>query len=63
MLLEQQRKLQLSGKVSLYLPGYPAWADRIEIGQLLNYTSGLPDVPADTDAAKVSGVSCAAFRG
>jgi CubicO group peptidase (beta-lactamase class C family) len=51
MLLEQQRKLQLTDKISHYLPGYPAWADSIEIGQLLNYTSGLPDVPGDTDAA------------
>lgn len=51
MLLEQQRNLQLSDKVSRYLPGYPAWADKIEIGQLLNYTSGLPDLPGDTDAA------------
>ena len=51
MLLEQQRKLQLSDKVSRYLAGYPAWTDSIEVGQLLNYTSGLPDVPGDTDAA------------
>jgi tetratricopeptide (TPR) repeat protein len=51
MLLNQQRKLQLSDKVSRYLTGYPPWADSIEVGYLLNYTSGLPDVPGDDDAA------------
>jgi CubicO group peptidase (beta-lactamase class C family) len=51
MLLQQQRKLHLSDKISRYLPGYPSWADSIEIRQLLNYTSGLPDVPGDTDTA------------
>jgi CubicO group peptidase (beta-lactamase class C family) len=51
MLLEQQRKLRLSDKVSSYLRGYPAWADSIEIGQLTSYTSGLPDVSGDTDPA------------
>jgi CubicO group peptidase (beta-lactamase class C family) len=51
MLLQQQGKLHLSDKISRYLSGYPSWTDSIEIGQLLNYTSGLPDVPGDTDTA------------
>jgi CubicO group peptidase (beta-lactamase class C family) len=51
LLLEQQGKLQLTDKVSRHLPGYPAWAENIEIKDLLNYTSGLPDIAGDTDAA------------
>jgi CubicO group peptidase (beta-lactamase class C family) len=44
MFLQQQGKLQLSDKISRYLSGYPSWAESIQIGRLLNYTSGLPDV-------------------
>jgi len=51
VLLEQQGKLRLADKGARYLPAYPAWAQEVEIGQLLNYTSGLPDLPGETDAA------------
>jgi len=44
LLLEQQGKLKLEDKVSQYLAEYP-WANAVEIGQLINYTSGLPESP------------------
>lgn len=51
MLLVEQRKLRLTDKVSTYLTGLPAWADSIQIIQLLQYTSGLPVLNAITDSA------------
>lgn len=44
MLLKEQGKLNLDDKVAQYLPGLPAWAGKISILNLLQYTSGLPDV-------------------
>jgi CubicO group peptidase (beta-lactamase class C family) len=44
LLLQQQGKLTLQDMVSKYLPEYP-WANAVKIGQLINYTSGLPDLP------------------
>ncbi|SEM61252.1 Beta-lactamase [Mucilaginibacter gossypiicola] len=44
MILEEQGKLNLDDKVSKYLPQLPAWAGKISIINLLQYTSGLPDV-------------------
>ncbi|QEM10446.1 serine hydrolase [Mucilaginibacter rubeus] len=44
MMLEEQGKLSLDDKVSKYLPQLPAWASKIRIINLLQYTSGLPDV-------------------
>ena len=44
MMLKEQGKLNLDDKISKYLPELPAWADRITIKNLLQYTSGLPDV-------------------
>jgi CubicO group peptidase (beta-lactamase class C family) len=44
MMLQQQGKLSLDDKVSKYLPQLPPWADKIRIINLLQYTSGLPDV-------------------
>jgi len=51
LLLNQRGKLKLTDKISQYLSGYPAWADSIEIRHLLNYTSGLPDVPDGSENA------------
>ena len=51
LLLNQRGELKLTDKISQYLTGYPAWADSIEIGHLLNYTSGLPDVPDGSENA------------
>jgi CubicO group peptidase (beta-lactamase class C family) len=44
LLLQQQGKLSLQDKVSKYLPDYP-WGATVQVGQLINYTSGLPDSP------------------
>ncbi|UOE52349.1 serine hydrolase [Mucilaginibacter sp. SMC90] len=44
MMLQEQGKLSLDDKLSKYLPQLPAWADKIRIINLLQYTSGLPDV-------------------
>ncbi|NSL86111.1 serine hydrolase [Chitinophaga sp. Mgbs1] len=44
MMLQQQGKLQLEDKVAQYIPGLPAWAQQVNILQLLQYTSGLPDL-------------------
>lgn len=40
--LEEQRKLSLDDKIAKYLPTYP-YAD-VTIRQLLNHTSGMPDI-------------------
>jgi len=44
MILKEQGKLSLDDKVSKYITGLPAWADQISIKNLLQYTSGLPDL-------------------
>lgn len=43
MLLKEQGKLKLEDPVSRYLSGLPAWADSIQIRNLINYTSGIPN--------------------
>jgi len=49
MILQEQGKLKLDEHLSKYLPELPAWADSIQVAQLLNYTSGLPASAANTD--------------
>lgn len=49
MLLSERGKLSVTDPVRKYLPELPAWADSIQIAQLLNYTSGLPASPGNTD--------------
>lgn len=44
MMLKEKGKLSLDDKVSKYIKGLPMWADQISIQNLLQYTSGLPDV-------------------
>ncbi len=44
MMLKEQGKLALDDKVSKYLDFLPAWTEKISIKNLLQYTSGLPDV-------------------
>ncbi|WP_435356244.1 serine hydrolase [Emticicia sp. SJ17W-69] len=44
MMLKEQGKLILDDKVSKYLPELPNWATKISIKNLLQYTSGLPDI-------------------
>jgi len=49
MLLVQENKLSLDGKISKYFPGVPAtWKD-ITIRNLLTHTSGLGDYPPEID--------------
>lgn len=49
MMLKEQGKLKLDDKVSKYLPQLPRWADKIQIKNLIQYTSGLPVGKANTD--------------
>lgn len=44
MMLKEQGKLALDDKVSKYLNSLPSWAEKISVKNLLQYTSGLPDV-------------------
>lgn len=42
--LKEKDKLELSDKVSKFLPELPQWANEVTIRDLLQYTSGIPDV-------------------
>jgi CubicO group peptidase (beta-lactamase class C family) len=42
--LQEQGKLKLEDKVSKFLPELPKWANEVAIKDLLQYTSGLPNV-------------------
>lgn len=44
MMLEEQGKLNLNDKVARFFPDLPSWAQKISIKNLLQYTSGLPDI-------------------
>ena len=44
MQLKEQGKLQLNNKVSKFISELPKWANEVEIKDLLQYTSGIPDV-------------------
>jgi CubicO group peptidase (beta-lactamase class C family) len=48
MVLQEQGKLSLDDKVSKFFPGLPAWAGTISIKNLLQYTSGLPEIKYQT---------------
>jgi CubicO group peptidase (beta-lactamase class C family) len=43
MMLKEQNKLSLEDAISKYLPDLPAWADKVKIRHLLQYTSGIPN--------------------
>jgi len=47
MKLKEQGKLKLDDPVSRFVPGLPGWANGITIKDLLQYTSGLPDINWD----------------
>lgn len=51
MMLREQSKLKLDDTVSKYLPDLPKWAEKIQIKNLIQYTSGLPNTGANSDAA------------
>jgi CubicO group peptidase (beta-lactamase class C family) len=42
--LQEQGKLKLDDKVSAFIPELPKWADEVAIRNLLEYTSGMPNV-------------------
>lgn len=44
MMLKEQGKLSLDDKVSRFVGGLPPWAEKVSIRNLLQYTSGLPDI-------------------
>lgn len=44
MQLKEQGKLKLTDKVSKFIPELPKWADEVAIKDLLQYTSGIPNV-------------------
>lgn len=44
MMLKEQGKLQLEDPISKFLPELPAWANKIKIINLLQYSSGLPQI-------------------
>ena len=44
MMLKEQGKLTLEDNVSKFMPELPPWAGKIAIKNLLQYTSGIPDV-------------------
>lgn len=43
LLLANRHKLDLADPVSKYVPGLPAWADSVTVGQLIHHQSGIPD--------------------
>jgi CubicO group peptidase (beta-lactamase class C family) len=44
LMLQEQGKLKLEDTISKFLPELPSWANKIKIIQLLQYTSGLPQI-------------------
>lgn len=44
MQLQEQGKLKLNDKVSKFIPELPKWADQVAIEDILQYTSGMPNV-------------------
>ena len=44
MQLQEQGKLKLNDKVSKFIPELPKWANEVAIEDLLQYTSGIPNV-------------------
>jgi D-alanyl-D-alanine carboxypeptidase len=44
MMLQEQGKLSLDDKLAHFFPDLPAWAQKISVKNLLQYTSGLPEI-------------------
>jgi len=47
MKLQEQGKLKLEDSISKFIPELPKWANNISIKNILQYTSGLPDLNLD----------------
>lgn len=50
MVLKDQGKLSLDDSLSKYFPAFPAWANQVKVGHLINYTSGIPVLGPAADA-------------
>jgi D-alanyl-D-alanine carboxypeptidase len=48
MILQEEGKLNINDKLSKHLPGLSSWAGKVSIKNLLQYTSGIPDVKYKT---------------
>ena len=48
MMLQEQGRLNINDKVSNYFPDLPVWAKKVSIKNLLQYTSGLPEIKYKT---------------
>jgi len=44
MMLKEKGKLAIDDQITKYLPGLPAWAGKVTIRNLLQYSSGIPDL-------------------
>ncbi len=44
MMLQEQGKLSIDDKVAKFFPELPSWSEKVSIKNLLQYTSGLPEV-------------------
>jgi D-alanyl-D-alanine carboxypeptidase len=44
MMLQEEGKLNINDKVLKYFPGLSSWAAKVSIKNLLQYTSGIPDI-------------------
>lgn len=43
LLLAEKSKLSLDDSLASHVPGLPAWAETVTVGQLMHQTSGIPD--------------------
>jgi CubicO group peptidase (beta-lactamase class C family) len=43
MMLKEENKLGLDDAISKHIPDLPAWADKVKVRHLLQYTSGIPN--------------------
>lgn len=51
MVLVEDRKLALDDRIGTHLEGLPASWQRVKVRQLLNHTSGLPDIMIDAEVS------------
>lgn len=44
MMMKEKGKLSLDDKIAKFLPNLPAWAQKVSVRNLLQYTSGVPEI-------------------
>ena len=42
--MQLKEKLRLNDKISKFFPELPKWSNKVSIKDLLQYTSGIPDI-------------------